>query len=161
MTIELCLHIIEVKEGMVMYYRIKEARKAANLTQRQLADMMGIKVSTLSGYEIGAHDPGSNKLTKIAQICNTTVDWLLGVDMSDTPPKPYNERHETGYETIQPGLGSDAPDVQQHPAQPSGISDIVFALSGEIHDLTEDEMQDVLDYVRFKRAQKARQEAKP
>lgn len=36
------------------------------------------------------------------------------------------------------------------------ISDISFALSGEIRDLTEDEKKDVLDYVRFKRAQRAR-----
>lgn len=34
-----------------MYYRIKEARKAAKLTQRELAEKLGIKVSTLSGYE--------------------------------------------------------------------------------------------------------------
>ena len=40
------------------------------------------------------------------------------------------------------------------------IDSIDFALSGEIRDLTDDEKQDVLDYVRFKRAQKARQEAK-
>lgn len=40
------------------------------------------------------------------------------------------------------------------------ITSIDFALSGEIRDLTDDEKQDVLDYVRFKRAQKARQEAK-
>lgn len=40
------------------------------------------------------------------------------------------------------------------------IADIDFALSGEIRDLTDAEKQDVLDYVRFKRAQKARQEAK-
>lgn len=40
------------------------------------------------------------------------------------------------------------------------ISSIDFALSGEIRDLSEEEKQDVLDYVRFKRAQKARQEAK-
>lgn len=87
-----------------MYYRIKEARKAANLTQRELAQKMGVKVSTLSGYEIGAHDPGSNKLTKIAQICNTTVDWLLGIDDSDIPPKPYNERPNNGFDLLRRGL---------------------------------------------------------
>jgi len=37
------------------------------------------------------------------------------------------------------------------------ISDVDFALSGEIRDLTDDEKQDILDYVRFKKAQKARQ----
>ena len=40
------------------------------------------------------------------------------------------------------------------------ITSIDFALSGEIRELTDDEKQDLLDYVRFKRAQKAKQEAK-
>lgn len=48
---------------------------------------------------------------------------------------------------------------EPHPEELS-INDIDFALSGEIRDLTDNEKQDVLDYVRFKRAQKARQEAK-
>lgn len=44
---------------------------------------------------------------------------------------------------------------------PSGpevkIDDISFALSGAIRDLSEPEKQDVLDYIRFKRAQKNKQ----
>ena len=64
-----------------MNFRIREARIAANLTQEQLAKKLGIKNSTLSGYEIGAHDPKSNTLVEIARICNTTTDYLLGLDL--------------------------------------------------------------------------------
>ena len=75
-----------------MNFRIREARKAANLTQDQLANMLGIKNSTLSGYEIGSHDPKSNTLIEIARICNTSVDYLLGIDSasldSDTKKQP-------------------------------------------------------------------------
>ena len=83
-----------------MNFRIKEARIAANLTQRELADMLGIKDATLSGYETGAHDPKSNTLIEIARICNTTTDFLLGFDVSDIQSeKPakigeLNERQE-------------------------------------------------------------------
>ena len=42
--------------------------------------------------------------------------------------------------------------------EPIKLADIDFALSGELRDLSEAEKQDVLDYVRFKRAQRARQE---
>ena len=63
-----------------MKFRIKEARLAANLTQKELAEKLGITDATLSGYETGAHDPKSNRLAEIAKICNTTVDYLLGVD---------------------------------------------------------------------------------
>jgi len=41
--------------------------------------------------------------------------------------------------------------------RPLDITDIDFALSGEIRDLTDDEKQDILDYVRFKRAQRSKQ----
>ncbi len=34
------------------------------------------------------------------------------------------------------------------------LSGIDFALSGELHDLTDEEKQDILDYVRFKKEQK-------
>lgn len=81
-----------------MYFRIKEARKAAKLTQRELAEKLGIKVSTLSGYEVGAHDPKSNTLTKIAEICETTVDYLLGVDL-DMPKKEEKPAISDGPET--------------------------------------------------------------
>ena len=63
-----------------MKFRIKEARISANLTQEQLAKKLGISNTTLSGYEVGAHDPKSNLLVSIAQICNTSVDYLLGLD---------------------------------------------------------------------------------
>lgn len=40
--------------------------------------------------------------------------------------------------------------------QPASISDLDFQLSGELRNLTDIEKQDVLDYVRFKRAQRFR-----
>lgn len=87
-----------------MYFRIKEARKAAKLTQRELAERLGIKISTLSGYELGAHDPKSNTLAEIAAICNTTVDFLLGIDRSDQPKEkesaPIGELSENEAELV-------------------------------------------------------------
>lgn len=49
-------------------------------------------------------------------------------------------------------LGRDDPT----PPVDAQLSDIDFALSGEIRELSDDEKQDILDYVRFKRAQKRR-----
>ena len=83
-----------------MFFRIKEARQGANLTQVQLAEMLGIKDATLSGYETGTHDPKSNTLIKIAQICGVTVDFLLGVD-------------SRSYEEIRSALGSNSPAAQK------------------------------------------------
>lgn len=61
-----------------MLFRIREAREQCGLTQAAMADMLGINGVTLSGYETGKHDPKSDTLVKIAQICNVSVDFLLG-----------------------------------------------------------------------------------
>ena len=42
------------------------------------------------------------------------------------------------------------------PTEPQELSDIDFALSGEIKALNDREKQDVLDYIRFKRSQRIR-----
>ena len=57
---------------------IKEARERVGLSQKELADSLGIKPQTFNGYETGKHDPKSDILIAIAQRCNTTVDFLLG-----------------------------------------------------------------------------------
>jgi len=48
-----------------------------------LAEKLGINGVTLSGYENGKHDPKSDTLVKIAQICDVTVDYLLGREQID------------------------------------------------------------------------------
>ena len=60
-------------------FRIKEARERVGLTQKELADSLGIKPSTFNGYEKGTHDPKSDILMAIADKCGVTVDFLLGV----------------------------------------------------------------------------------
>lgn len=86
-----------------MTFRIREARIAANLTQQQLADMLNISYATLSGYETGAHDPKSNMLAKIADICKVTVDYLLGIDRSEVDEPSQSEeamRIASEYDTL-------------------------------------------------------------
>ena len=66
--------------------RIRKARKRKGLTQETMARMMGIANTTLTGYEKNNRDPKSDKLALIAQICDTTVDFLLGqTDKMDRP----------------------------------------------------------------------------
>lgn len=60
-----------------MIFRIREAREAAGISQSQLAERLGINATTLSGYETGRHDPKSDTLILIAEICHTSIDFLL------------------------------------------------------------------------------------
>lgn len=62
-----------------MNFRIKEARERVGLSQKELAESLGIKPTTFNGYEKGTHDPKSEVLKKIAEKCKTSVDFLLGL----------------------------------------------------------------------------------
>lgn len=46
--------------------RIKELRKSKNLTQEQLAELIGIETSSLSGIESGRHFPSLPTLERIS-----------------------------------------------------------------------------------------------
>lgn len=71
-----------------MFFKIKEARQLAKLTQKELAARIGVSAGTLSDYENGNHDPKSDYLSKIADECGVTVDFLLGREEEKTPPSP-------------------------------------------------------------------------
>lgn len=61
-----------------MKFYIKEARESAGLSQKELAQIIGVAPNTMHGYESGKHDPKSDLLTKIAIACHVSVDFLLG-----------------------------------------------------------------------------------
>ena len=45
--------------------RLKQARKEKGLSQEELANLIGLKVGTVSKYEQGARTPGIFKLVEI------------------------------------------------------------------------------------------------
>lgn len=57
--------------------RICKARDAAGLSTAQLARRMGIKTSTLHGWESDRSEPRSNKLVLLAGVLNVSPTWLL------------------------------------------------------------------------------------
>ena len=60
-----------------MSTRIADARKAIGMTQRTLAEKLGIAASTLNGYEKGNHKPDSDILIAVSSITGCTIDYLL------------------------------------------------------------------------------------
>ena len=104
--------------------KLYSLRIQANETQEEVAEAVGINQAAYGRYENGVRLPKIDILSRIAAHFNVSIDVITG----HTP-------------------GSD-----EEPDQ--ALSAVEFALSGEIRDLTEAEKQDVLDYVRFKRAQR-------
>ena len=57
--------------------RIVYAREAQNLTTSQLARRLGIKTTTLQGWETDRAEPRSNRLITLAGMLNVSPTWLL------------------------------------------------------------------------------------
>lgn len=60
--------------------KLKSLRKMEKLTQKQLADRIGVAKSIISYYESGHRYPSYDVLVKIARVFHVTTDYLLDVE---------------------------------------------------------------------------------
>ena len=58
--------------------RIQTARKAKKLTQKQLADQLGVVSGTVQQYELGKRQPRIEQLQRIASVLGVSVEYLMG-----------------------------------------------------------------------------------
>jgi transcriptional regulator with XRE-family HTH domain len=57
--------------------RLRAARRGAGLTQKQLADELGVEPITVSRWERGVTTPSLPRLRRVAEITQTTVSDLV------------------------------------------------------------------------------------
>ena len=58
--------------------RIKEFRQQAGMKQQELADVLSVKQTTVSGWEVGRREPDFESLKRMSDIFNCSIDELLG-----------------------------------------------------------------------------------
>ena len=63
---------------MAYYRRIREMREDHDLTQNMLAQQLGMKQPQYFRYEQGYRDIPTDILIRLADIYNTSIDYLLG-----------------------------------------------------------------------------------
>ena len=68
---------------MNYYQRLKDIREDRELTQAQIAEVIGTKQSDYSKYELGKHMMGIDKYIILAKFYNVSIDYLSGI--IDTP----------------------------------------------------------------------------
>ena len=61
-----------------MYPRIRALREDHDLSQRQVAEMLGMSQTGYSKYETGENDIPTQVLIKLADFYKTTTDYILG-----------------------------------------------------------------------------------
>lgn len=107
--------------------------EAHEMNAAQLTREAGLTAGLISQWKKGAQKPSSKNLQKIADYFHVSVDYLLtGKDGPLAPPLTLSE--------------TDTVDSQ--------LREVNFALSGEVHELTLSEKKDVLDFIKFVKAQR-------
>lgn len=77
--------------------RIAAAREGSGMTQAQLARRLGVKKSTLAGWEQDLSEPRANRMSMMAGILNVSIMWLMtgegeGAASPDEDNAPRNLR---------------------------------------------------------------------
>ena len=71
-----------------MYPRIRELRKEKRLTQTALSKKLDMSQTGYSKYETGENDIPSPILIQLAQLYNTSIDYILGqTDQREAYPR--------------------------------------------------------------------------
>lgn len=64
--------------------KLKQLRLQAGLTQKQLAEQIGVTKSVVSFYELRERTPSPEILVKLAAVFHTSADYLLGMEKGDS-----------------------------------------------------------------------------
>lgn len=85
------LYLLLYKFKYWLYYEfrkhIKKLRRRANLSQQELAKLIGVNQYNISFWEINRSEPSSSQLLKLSLIFKVPVDYILGKNEIVT----YNE----------------------------------------------------------------------
>jgi transcriptional regulator with XRE-family HTH domain len=57
--------------------RLAEAREAAGLSPRELADHLGVKESSITDWESGERSPRGQRVSKLAGLLGVSLSWIL------------------------------------------------------------------------------------
>lgn len=70
--------------------RIKKLRKQHNLSQTELAKLVGVKSNTVSTWERGTRKPDFNVLCKLSNSFGVSIEYILG-ESADSVGKNEND----------------------------------------------------------------------
>lgn len=86
--------------------RLAGAREAAGLTQEDLAQRLGVRLTTLQNWEDDLAEPRGNRLQMLAGMLNVSLSWLLtaegdGLAEPDETPRPLGAEAEAALADLQ------------------------------------------------------------
>ena len=69
------------------YPRLRDLREDQDMTQKQIADFLGMKQSQYNRYERGLRDLPTDILIRLARFYKTSTDYILGLTERQEPYK--------------------------------------------------------------------------
>jgi transcriptional regulator with XRE-family HTH domain len=105
--------------------RLAAAREQAGMTRKQLAKRLGVKLSTLRGWEEDLSEPRANKLSMIAGLLNVSVMWMLNGE-GDGVNAPLDET------SISPDINDLLIEIRELKGQISGAADRLGKLEKQL-----------------------------
>ncbi|NLR94848.1 AAA family ATPase [Flammeovirga agarivorans] len=121
--------------------RIKIARKINKLTQKQMAEKLGVSDTTYKKIELGQQNIEISRLTKIADILNLDLTELF----AEVPSKVItfvNQKGGTGKSTLSVITATNL--KERHPEKRIAILDLDFQSSSEfVHKISENPLVEV------------------
>lgn len=109
--------------------RIIRLRERKNWNQRELAKRIGLNVSVMNRIESGDRPIKDHELSIIADVLETSADYLLGREDAPNDLEYYKNK-----------IVSEFPDI-----------DLMFK---DMESLSADDMKEVYEYIKFKMSQK-------
>ena len=96
--------------------KLRQARKAAGMTQKELAQAVELKHNAVSNWEKGISSPAPDTIRRLCEILRMPPNFFFDTEESAT------------------------------------LSGVEFALFGEVRQLSPEDQQDVLNFIRYKRS---------
>lgn len=75
---------------MYYFYRLKDCREDKDLSQSEIAKILGIDQRVYSNYETGKRKIPINHLITLAIFYKTSLDYIVGLTNEIAPPKRVN-----------------------------------------------------------------------
>jgi transcriptional regulator with XRE-family HTH domain len=79
---------------LILSKRLKTARNKAKLTQEELGKKVNTTKGTISNYENGHSTPSNDMLLLLADVLNTTTDYLLGRENNKLSTNALDKEYE-------------------------------------------------------------------
>jgi repressor LexA len=90
--------------------RLKQLRKEMGLSQKSLSEHLGVTQQAVGKWETGRSSPDPTTLARLAELLETSADYLLGISEQPAEPAapslPYAESPIPVIGTVRAGYGS-------------------------------------------------------